>query len=92
MTFLASRYALPVGRVLLVEADVWVLDVGIAMFNEHKPPLRLAVPDRTEGDDRGARGRGHRDRDRGDGWKRSAQAHLGDDRGKQRRFDHGRRV
>jgi len=44
MTFLANRYALPVGRVLLVEADVWVLDVGIAMFNEHKPRCGWPCP------------------------------------------------
>jgi hypothetical protein len=34
-----------VGRVVLVEADVWVIDIGIGIFSEHKPPLGLAVGD-----------------------------------------------
>jgi hypothetical protein len=34
-----------IGRVALVEADVWVIDIGICVFNEHKPPEGLVVGD-----------------------------------------------
>ena len=34
-----------VGRVATVEADVWVVDIGISIFNEHAPPGGLAVGD-----------------------------------------------
>jgi hypothetical protein len=38
-----------VGRVVLVEADVWVIDIGICVFSEHKPPPGLAVGDVVAG-------------------------------------------
>jgi hypothetical protein len=31
-----------IGQVILVERDVWVIDIGICVFNEHKPPPALA--------------------------------------------------
>lgn len=37
------------GRVVMVEADVWVIDVGICVFNEHKPPMGVAVGDMISG-------------------------------------------
>jgi hypothetical protein len=39
-----------IGRVVLIEADVWVIDVGLCVFNEHKPPQGLAVGDVVAGD------------------------------------------
>jgi hypothetical protein len=38
-----------VGRVTVVEADVWVVDMGISIFNEHPPPRGLAVGDWVAG-------------------------------------------
>jgi hypothetical protein len=38
-----------VARVVLVEADVWAIDVGIDVFNEHKPPAGVAVGDLIAG-------------------------------------------
>jgi hypothetical protein len=35
--------------VVLVEPDVWVIDIGICVFNEHKPPKGLTVGDRISG-------------------------------------------
>jgi hypothetical protein len=37
------------GHVVLVEPDVWVVDVGISVFNEHAPPQGLSVDDHITG-------------------------------------------
>jgi hypothetical protein len=36
-------------RVVLVEPDVWAIDIGICVFNEHKPPIDLTVGDVVSG-------------------------------------------
>ena len=38
-----------VGRVVAIEADVWVLDVGISIFSNRAPPRGLAVGDWVAG-------------------------------------------
>jgi hypothetical protein len=38
-----------IARAVLVEADVWVIDFGICVFNEHKPPIGLTVGDVISG-------------------------------------------
>ena len=38
-----------VGRVVVVEPDVWVIDIGIGVFNEHKPPPGLHAGDTISG-------------------------------------------
>jgi hypothetical protein len=38
-----------VGRIVLTEADVWVMDIGICVFNERAPPRGLAVGDTVAG-------------------------------------------
>jgi hypothetical protein len=37
------------GRVELVEPEVWVVDIGITVFNEAPPPRGVAVGDRVAG-------------------------------------------
>src|SRR5690349_18366386 len=39
-----------VSRVSLVEADVWIMDIGISVFNEEPPPAGLAVGEVVAGE------------------------------------------